>query len=146
MLRALTPPGPDAFALSAAPPMSDPLRDHVAAALADRYAVEAEIGRGAMAVVYRAREVRLRRVVALKVLPPELAFRAGVRERFLREAQTAAQLSHPHVVPVYSAGDDGGVAWLAMALVDGNLAPPGVACRCQPIVGGDGLALSIAAA
>ncbi len=100
--------------------MSDPLRDHVAAALADRYAVEAEIGRGAMAVVYRAREVRLRRVVALKVLPPELAFRSGVRERFLREAQTAAQLSHPHIVPVYSAGDDGGVAWLAMALVDGE--------------------------
>ena len=100
--------------------MSDPLRDHVATALADRYAVEAEIGRGAMAVVYRAREVRLRRVVALKVLPPELAFRAGVRERFLREAQTAAQLSHPNIVPVYSAGDDGGVAWLAMALVDGE--------------------------
>ena len=100
--------------------MSDPLRDHVAAALADRYAVEAELGRGAMAVVYRAREVRLRRVVALKVLPPELAFRAGVRERFLREAQTAAQLSHPHIVPVYAAGDDGGVAWLAMALVDGE--------------------------
>ena len=100
--------------------MSDPLRDHVAAALADRYVVEAELGRGAMAVVYRAREVRLRRSVALKVLPPELAFRAGVRERFLREAQTAAQLSHPNIVPVYAAGDDGGVAWLAMALVDGE--------------------------
>ncbi len=100
--------------------MSDPLRDLVTTALAGRYAVEAEIGRGAMAVVYRARELRLRRVVALKVLPPELAFRTGVRERFLREAQTAAQLSHAHIVPVYSAGDDGGVAWLAMALVDGE--------------------------
>ncbi|GJG87232.1 hypothetical protein tb265_24130 [Gemmatimonadetes bacterium T265] len=114
--------------------MSDPLRDHVAAALADRYAVEAEIGRGAMAVVYRAREVRLRRVVALKVLPPELAFRAGVRERFLREAQTAAQLSHPHIVPVYSAGDDGGVAWLAMALIDGETLAERLARAPRPTV------------
>ncbi|HEY0777684.1 MAG TPA: serine/threonine-protein kinase [Gemmatirosa sp.] len=114
--------------------MSDPLRDHVASALADRYAVDAELGRGAMAVVYRAREVRLRRVVALKVLPPELAFRPGVRERFLREAQTAAQLSHPNIVPVYSAGDDGGVAWLAMALVDGETLADRLARAPRPTV------------
>ncbi|MDF1502836.1 serine/threonine-protein kinase, partial [Roseisolibacter sp. H3M3-2] len=100
--------------------MSDPLRDRVVAAIGDRFEVGEELGRGGMSVVYRAREVRLRRTVALKVLPPELAFRSGVRERFLREAQTSAQLQHPHVVPVYAADETGGVAWLAMALVEGE--------------------------
>ncbi|MGZ8470338.1 MAG: protein kinase domain-containing protein [Gemmatirosa sp.] len=100
--------------------MSDPMRDRVVAAVGDRFEVGDELGRGGMAVVYRAREVRLRRAIALKVLPPELAFRTGVRERFLREAQTAAQLSHPHIVPIYAADDSGGIAWLAMALVDGE--------------------------
>jgi serine/threonine-protein kinase len=100
--------------------MPDPLLDRVVAALGDRFEVGDELGRGGMAVVYRAREVRLRRPVALKVLPPELAFRSGVRERFLREAQTAAQLTHPHVVPIYAADETAGVAWLAMALVDGE--------------------------
>ncbi len=104
--------------MTAPPP--DPLLDRVVAAVGDRYDVRAEVGRGGMAVVYRAVEVRLQRPVALKVLPPELAFRDGVRARFLREAQTAAQLSHPNVVPVFAAGDDGGVAWLAMAFVDGE--------------------------
>ncbi len=98
----------------------DPLLDRVVAAVGDRYDVRAELGRGGMAVVYHAVEVRLQRPVALKVLPPDLAYRAGVRARFLREAQTAAQLSHPNVVPVFAAGDDGGVAWLSMALVDGE--------------------------
>ena len=73
-----------------------------------------------MAVVYRARDVRLRRPLALKVLPPDLAFRSEVRTRFLREAQTAAQLSHPNVVPIYAADEVGGVAYLAMALVEGE--------------------------
>jgi serine/threonine-protein kinase len=100
--------------------MTDPMRDRVVAAVGDRFEIGDELGRGGMAVVYRAREVRLRRAIALKVLPPELAFRTGVRERFLREAQTAAQLSHPHIVPIYAADDSGGIAWLAMALVDGE--------------------------
>ncbi|GLC24115.1 serine/threonine-protein kinase [Roseisolibacter agri] len=100
--------------------MTDLLLDRVVAAIGDRFEIGDELGRGGMAVVYRAREVRLRRAVALKVLPPELAFRTGVRERFLREAQTAAQLTHPHIVPIYAADESGGVAWLAMALVDGE--------------------------
>jgi hypothetical protein len=100
--------------------MTDPMRERVVAAVGDRFEIGDELGRGGMAVVYRAREVRLRRAIALKVLPPELAFRTGVRERFLREAQTAAQLSHPHIVPIYAADDSGGIAWLAMALVDGE--------------------------
>jgi serine/threonine-protein kinase len=98
----------------------DPLLDRVVAAVGDRFEIDGELGRGGMAVVYRAREVRLRRRVALKVLPPELAFRTGVRERFLREAQTAAQLTHPHIVPVFAADDNDGIAWLAMGLVDGE--------------------------
>ena len=98
----------------------DPLLDRVVAAVGDRFEIDGELGRGGMAVVYRAREVRLRRQVALKVLPPELAFRTGVRERFLREAQTAAQLTHPHIVPVFAADDNDGIAWLAMGLVEGE--------------------------
>ena len=66
-----------------------------------------------MAVVYRARDVRLRRKVALKVLPPELAFREDVKRRFLREAQMAAQLSHPNIVPIFAVDEIAGVlaAW-----------------------------------
>jgi hypothetical protein len=101
-------------------PRPDPLTDRVVAAIGDRYEIEGELGRGGMAVVYRARDVRLRRAVALKVLPPDLAFRDGVRARFLREAETAAQLSHPNIVPIYAADETSGVAWLAMALVEGE--------------------------
>src|SRR5688572_31944438 len=100
--------------------MSDLLLDRVIAAVGDRYEIEGELGRGGMAVVYRARDVRLRRPLALKVLPPDLAFRAEVRNRFLREAQTAAQLNHPNIVPIYASDEVRGVAYLAMALVDGE--------------------------
>ena len=72
--------------------MPDELRARLSAAAGARYEVSEEIGRGGMGVVYRARDVRLRRAVAIKLLPPELAFREEVRSRFLREAQTAAQL------------------------------------------------------
>jgi tRNA A-37 threonylcarbamoyl transferase component Bud32 len=100
--------------------VADLLLERVVAAVGDRYDVEAEIGRGGMAVVYRARDVRLRRRLALKVLPPDLAFRADVRTRFLREAQTAAGLNHPSIVPVYAADEADGIVYLAMALVDGE--------------------------
>ena len=82
--------------------------------------VDAEIGRGGMAVVYRATDVRLNRRVAIKVLPPELAFNPDVRERFLREAQTAAQLSHPNIVPIYTVDEREGLVYFVMALVDGE--------------------------
>jgi serine/threonine-protein kinase len=99
--------------------MSDALRERVTAAVGSLYQVEAEIGRGGMAVVYRATDTRLHRRVALKVLPPELAFREEVRRRFLREAQMAAQLSHPHIVPIYSVDEAEGLVYFAMGLVDG---------------------------
>lgn len=100
--------------------MPDPLRDRVATVLADAYELEAEIGRGGMGVVYRCVDRKLRRRVAVKVLPPDLAFRDEVRRRFLREAETAAQLNHPHIVPIYSVDDRDGLVWFVMGLVDGE--------------------------
>ena len=96
------------------------LRDRVTAAIGDLYLVGEEVGRGGMAVVYAAEDVRLQRLVALKVLPPELAFRGDVRERFVREAQTAARLNHPHIVPIYAVHETGGLVCFAMALVTGE--------------------------
>ena len=96
------------------------LLTRLVSAVDGQYAVEAEVGRGGMAVVYRATDVRLRRKVALKVLPPELAFREEVRRRFLREAEMAAGLSHPHIVPIYAVDERDGLVWMAMGLVDGE--------------------------
>ena len=75
------------------------------AALAGEYSLEREIGRGGMGVVYLARDVQLDRDVAIKVLPTDQARDAGARERFLREARTAARLSHPHIVPIHRVGE-----------------------------------------
>jgi serine/threonine-protein kinase len=89
-------------------------------ALAGEYSLERELGRGGMGVVYLAREVQLDRLVAIKVLPLALAARADFRERFLREARTAAKLSHPNIVPIYRVGEAGGFVFFAMAYVDGE--------------------------
>ena len=103
--------------------MPEPLHDRVVAAIGQQYEVEQEIGRGGMSVVYRARDRRLNRLVAIKVLPPELAYDPAIRTRFTREAQTAAQLAHAHIVPIYDVGEKDGVAHFVMALVTGgNLA------------------------
>ena len=100
--------------------MSDPLLDRLVSAVGTQYLVDAEIGRGGMAVVYRATDLRLHRRVAIKVLPPELAFNADVRERFLREAQTSARLAHPSIVPIYTVDEREGIVYFVMALVDGE--------------------------
>jgi serine/threonine-protein kinase len=89
-------------------------------ALLGRYSIERELGRGGMGTVYLARDIRLDRPVAIKVLHPELARRPGGRERFLREARTAARLSHPHIVPVYAVEEGEGHACIVMAFVDGE--------------------------
>ncbi|MBL0938289.1 MAG: serine/threonine protein kinase [Gemmatimonadaceae bacterium] len=96
------------------------LRDRITAAIGELYFIGAEVGRGGMAVVYSAEDVRLQRKVALKVLPPDLAFRSDVRERFVREAQTAARLNHPHIVPIYAVHESQGMVAFAMALVTGE--------------------------
>jgi serine/threonine protein kinase len=81
------------------------------------------IGRGGMAVVYRAEQISLGRHVALKVLAGELTQDAGFRERFRREGTHAAALEHPNIVPVYDSGEARGHLYIAMRLVDGiNLA------------------------
>jgi hypothetical protein len=88
-------------------------------ALAGTYELLQEIGRGGMGVVYAGRDIRLDRLVAIKVLP-DLVSSDVVRERFLREARAAARLSHPSIVPIYSAEERGGVTFLVMAYVDGT--------------------------
>jgi serine/threonine-protein kinase len=97
-----------------------PLAARVAEALGTAYTLEGEIGRGGMGVVYRARDEQLKRRVAIKVLPPELAFQQDIRERFKREAQTAGQLLHPHIVPIYSVGEAKGIVFFVMGYVDGE--------------------------
>ncbi|HEY6826863.1 MAG TPA: protein kinase [Gemmatimonadaceae bacterium] len=102
--------------------MNDYLRDRVTVAVGTQYLIENEIGRGGMAVVYRGVDTRLNRTVAIKVLPPDVAFNPDVRVRFLREAQTAAQLNHPNIVPIYSVDekDSAGLVYFVMAFVDGE--------------------------
>ena len=101
-------------------PYDKPLAARLADALGDAYTIEGEVGRGGMGVVYRASDNRLQRRVAIKVLPPELAFQQEIRERFTREAQTAARLSHPHIVPIHTVGEGQGLVYFVMGYVDGE--------------------------
>jgi serine/threonine-protein kinase len=96
------------------------LQSHIMRVLDSQYEVEKEIGRGGMGIVYKGRDRRLKRSVAIKLLPPELAFRSEIRSRFLREAEMAAQLSHPHIVPIYSVDEREGLVYFVMALVEGD--------------------------
>lgn len=88
--------------------------------LGGRYSVLDVIGEGGMATVYRARDTLLGRIVAIKVLRPQYASDAEFRERFRREAQSAAALSHPNIVNVYDVGEDDGSNFIVMELVDGR--------------------------
>jgi serine/threonine protein kinase/Tfp pilus assembly protein PilF len=92
---------------------------HLASALADRYAIERELGRGGMATVYLARDLKHGRAVAIKVLAPELAQSLGT-ERFLREIATTASLRHPNILPLYDSGDAGGLLFYVMPCVEGE--------------------------
>jgi serine/threonine protein kinase len=115
---------------AAAPAPSDPtLLARVTQVLAPAYVVECEVGRGGMGIVYRARDARLKRAVAVKVLPPELAFRQEIRTRFLREAEMAAQLSHPNIVPIYTVDERDGLVYFVMAFVDGETLGSRLAAR-----------------
>jgi serine/threonine protein kinase len=96
------------------------LAPRLSEALGTAFTIEGEIGRGGMGVVYRARDEKLKRRVAIKVLPPELAFQAEIRARFTREAETAARLSHPHIVPIYTVGEGNGLVYFVMGYVDGE--------------------------
>jgi eukaryotic-like serine/threonine-protein kinase len=96
------------------------LRAHIDRALSAHYELDNEVGRGGMGIVYRARDKRLKRHVAIKVLPPELAFQSAIKSRFLREAETAAQLSHPCIVPIYTVDELEGLVFFVMAFVSGD--------------------------
>ena len=96
------------------------LASRLADILADSYEIEGEIGRGGMGIVYSARDMKLKRRVAIKLLPPDLAYREEIRMRFTREAQTAARLQHPNIVPIHSVGDEGGLVYFVMGYVDGE--------------------------
>src|SRR5690349_3502359 len=92
----------------------------LADALAGQYEIEREIGRGGMGIVYLARDLKLDRPVAIKTLPAHLAGSADVRERFLREARTAAHLSHPSIVPIHRADEIAGQVFFVMGYVEGE--------------------------
>ena len=95
------------------------LADRLRTALTDRYAVDREVGRGGMATVYLARDLKHARQVALKVLHPELAATLGP-DRFLREIQIAAGLQHPHILPLYDSGQADGLLYYVMPFVEGQ--------------------------
>ena len=88
--------------------------------LGDRYRVEARIGSGGMAEVYRGIDPVLNRTVAIKVLLPQFARDAGFVARFRREAQAAARLNHPNIVGVYDTGSDGDTQFIVMEFIEGR--------------------------
>ena len=98
----------------------DALVARVQAALGTGYQVERSIGQGGFAAVYLVRDLTLKRPLAVKVLSPDLLLSGTARERFRREAETVAQLSHPHIVPLHFIGEAQDVVYLAMAFVDGE--------------------------
>jgi serine/threonine protein kinase len=99
---------------------TDELGTHVAQVLSANYELESEVGRGGMGIVYCAKDRRLKREIAVKVLPPELSFRADIRQRFLREAETAAQLNHPNIVPIYTVEERENLVYFVMAYIKGD--------------------------
>ena len=101
------------------PAMSDEIQDRLRSALQSSYTIERELGAGGMATVYLAHDIKHDRQVALKVLRGELAQSIG-RERFLREIQLAAKLTHPHILPLFDSGDADGVLYYVMPNVEGH--------------------------
>jgi len=95
------------------------LLERLKSALADRYAVESEIGRGGMATVFLAEDLKHHRKVAIKVLNPELSASVGA-ERFLQEIRTVARLNHPHILAVHDSGEADGLLYYVMPYVEGE--------------------------
>jgi serine/threonine protein kinase/predicted esterase len=87
---------------------------------AGKYRILEEIGHGGMGVVYKAEDIKLKRSVALKFLPPELALHSEARERFIREAQAAAALDHPHICTIHEVEEAEGITYIAMAFIEGQ--------------------------
>ena len=102
------------------PEGGDDLLQRLRMVLAGEYEVEQELARGGMGVVFKAVETGLRRVVALKVLPPELGLTARAVERFKREARMVAEIDHPNIIPVHRVGQIGGILFIVMKFVEGK--------------------------
>ncbi len=117
--------------------LPDPVFFAFQSALAGKYSIDRELGRGGMGIVYLAHEVHLDRLVAIKLLPPERASEPGLRERFLREAQLAAKLSHPNIIPIHTVAEAGEFVYYVMAFVDGETLAERVRTR-GPLTGTDG--------
>jgi len=96
------------------------MRDRLQALLHDRYLIERELGHGGMGTVYLAQDMSLQRAVAIKVLPPDLAVREELRERFLRETRMAASFSHPNIVPVHAVGEHPDLLCFVMGFIEGE--------------------------
>ena len=109
-------------ALAGTAPLQAPTDDSTAVreALKDEYELEKELGRGGMAIVYKARDRALEREVAIKVLPFSLSFDAEFVERFQREARTSAKLEHPNIIPIYRVGKSGRVIYFVMKFIRGQ--------------------------
>src|SRR5574341_2247988 len=108
------------LATGQAPPVEQSEEELVRDALKDEYEIIKELGRGGMAIVFRAREKQLDREVAVKVLPFSLAFDAEFVERFQREARTSAKLEHPSIIPIYRVGKSGRVIYFVMKFLRGR--------------------------
>ncbi len=100
--------------------MADPRTDLTPGTLFGGYRIDSYVARGGMGVIYQATQLTLQRTVALKLVAPELAYEESFRERFKREAQLAASLDHPNILPVYEAGEIDGQLFLAMRFVVGT--------------------------
>src|ERR1035437_9936176 len=107
------PPDPQGY-------LADAAAGFVANSVIAGYRLEEQIGRGGMAVGFLARDERLRRRVALKILAPALAADAAFRQRFIRESLAAAAVDDPHIIPVYAAGEAAGGLFIAMRYVAGG--------------------------
>jgi len=122
-LADMTPPSPSPGE-SPNPPQPPAPAGPAAPGLLGRYQIEKELGRGSMGVVYQGRDPRIGRVVAIKALALEQEFDGAAlvdaRARFFREAESAGRLQHQHIVTIYDAGEDNGLAWIAMELLKGQ--------------------------
>ena len=115
----------------------DPLFLEFQDAIAGRYSLDRELGRGGMGIVYLAREVHLDRSVAIKLRPPERSAQPTLRDRFLREARLAAKLSHPNIIPIHAVEERGEFVFYVMAFVDGETLAQRVGAR-GPLTSSEG--------
>src|SRR5215471_2286758 len=107
----------------------NPLLDRLRAATENAYIIEGELGRGGMAAVFLGRDIALYRYVAIKVMLPDLAGVAGIQDRFVVEARTAAQLDHPGIVTIYAVKQTAGLSYIVMKYIEGRTLDQMLAAR-----------------